>query len=408
MMTVGNSARMQVTMAQVQTKYGSQLDSLYASKLSGFNSSSKAATQSLEDLLKSDKLKNKDANYREQFSSLYKSIYGISDDDSADDSVSSKQSIKTVSSSAGNAAESIKGFADGLKYNGELDVDSYKKYAQNFIDSYNSMVEKVGNSDDQKILQKGVLMVNTSKVYTSTLKRAGIVVGSDNKLSLSSDLSKVTATNVKSAFGTNGFSDKVIDKAGQINSMSGGSGTFIRDVSGANDPNSSSADKVTSNAKTMKDLAAAVKELATEMKSYSTGLGDEEKEYVPTDFTDTANKFIGNYNKFIEEAKNSDKATVRAAGNSMNSITNSYKYALKRAGIEIGKDGKLALSKDADKVTTSDIMYAFSKDGGYMDKVIQKAEQVNALVTGASAMGYNSDKTTTYAYNSGALYSTYA
>lgn len=408
MMTVGNSARTQVMMAQVQTKYGSQLDSLYASKLNKFNSGSQAAVKSLEDLLKSDKLKNKDANYREQFSSLYKSIYGISDDDSADDSVSTKQSIKTASSSAGNAAESIKGFADGLKYKDELDTESYRKYAQSFVDSYNAMVDKVGNSDDQKILQKGVLMVNTGKVYSSTLKRAGIVVGSDNKLSVSSDLSKVTATNVKSAFGTHGFSDKVIDKAGQINTLSGGSGSFIRNVSNAKDPSSSSTDNITSNAKTMKDLAAAVKELATEMKSYASGLGDEEKTFVPTDYTDTANKFIGKYNEFIEAAKNSDKATIRANGNSMNSITNSYKYALKRAGIEVGKDGKLALSKDVNEITTSDIMYAFSKDGGYMDKAIQKAEQVNALVTGASAMGYNSNKTTTYAYNSGALYSTYA
>lgn len=408
MMTVGNNARMQVTMAQVQTNYGSQLDSLYASKLGKFNSSSKSAMQSLEDLLKSDKLKNKDANYREQFSNLYKSIYGISDDDSSDDSVSSKQSIKAASQSAGNAAESIKGFADSLKYKDELDTDSYRKYAQSFVDSYNAMVDKVGNSDDQKILQKGVLMVNTGKVYTSTLKRAGIVVGSDNKLSVSSDLSKVTAVNVKSAFGTYGFSDKVIDKAGQINSLSGGSGSFIRNVSNAKDPSSSTTDNITSNAKTMKDLAAAVKELATEMKSYASGFGDEEKEFIPTDYTDTANKFIGKYNEFLEAAKNSDKATIRTNGNSMNSITNSYKYALKRAGIEVGKDGKLSLSKDTDEITTSDIMYAFSKDGGYMDKVIQKAEQANALVTGASAMGYNSDKTTTYAYNSGALYSTYA
>ena len=408
MMTVGNNARMQVMMASVQTKYGSQLDSLYASKLNKFNSGSKAAVQSLEDLLKSDKLKNKDANYREHFSNHYTSIYGISDDDTASDT-STKQSIKAASQKAGNAAESIKGFADGMKYKDEVDVDSYRAYAQSFVDSYNAMVDKVGNSDDQKILQKGVLMVNSGKVYSSTLKRAGITVGSDNKLSVNKDLSKVTAANIKSAFGTNGFSDKVVQKAGQINSLSGGSGTFIRDVSGAKDPNTSSADKVTSSAKTMKDLAAAVKELATEMKSYATGFGDEEKVFVVTDFTDTANKFIGNYNKFIEEAKNSDKATVRAAGNSMNSITNSYKYALKRVGIEVGKDGKLSMNKDKEnEITASDVMYAFSKDGGYMDKVIQKAEQINALSSGASAMGYNSNKTTTYAYNSGALYSTYA
>lgn len=411
MMTVGNTARTQVRMAQVQTKYGNSLDSLYGAALAKRYGSktTKAAAQSLEDLLKSNRLKNKDANFREQFSNLYKSIYGISGDDSAsDDSVSSKQSIKTASASAGSAAESMKTFADQLKYGGELDLDAYKAQAQSFVDSYNSMIEKVGNSDSQQILQKGVLMVNTGKVYSNSLKRAGITVGADNKLTLNSDLSGVKASDVKFIMGSNGFSDKVIQKAGQINSLAGGSGVFTAGSSSSvSGSGSSTSDKV-DNAGTLKELTAAVKESATELKSYVNALGSGEKSFVPTDYTDTANKFVEKYNTFIDEMNNSDKSSVRSRGQTMQSIARSYKYSLSRAGIEVGQDGKLSMAKNVNDITEKDVNYAFGGSGGFLDKATQKADQVKSLVTGASAMGYNADKTTTYAYNSGALYSTYA
>ncbi len=408
MMTVGNSARTQVMMAQVQTKYGGSLDSLYGATLAKKygSTATKAAAQSLEDLLKSDRLKNKDANYREQFSNLYKSIYGISDNESTDDSFSSIQSIKTTSASTGNAAESMKSFADKLKYGGDLDMDAYKTQAQSFVDNYNSFVDKLSNSDNRRILQKGVLMVNTGKVYSSALKRAGITVGADNKLTLNSDLSKVEASDVKFIMGSNGFTDKVIQKAGQINSLAGGSGSFIKNISNAMDPDYS-ADNKTGNAKTMKDLAAAVKELATEMKSYATGLGSEDKEFVPTDFTNTASKFVDTYNKFLEEANRSDNVAVRQKGSIMESTASAYKHALKRSGLVVEDDGKLSITEAIKDVTEKDVKYSFGY-GGFTDKVVQKASQIEALVSSASAMGYNSNKTATYAYNSGALYSTYA
>lgn len=412
-MTVGNSARLQLNMAQAQTKYGSQLDSLNAAYLSGnkFNASSirkTNATKTLDELLKSRSLKGKDENFRSQFSDLYKSIYGASDEDAGDENVASAQSIKTASASAGNAAESIKAFANDLKYGGELDVDAYKKQAQNFVDSYNAMVDKVGNSDNQSVLQKGVLMVNTGKVYTSALKRAGITVGADNKLSLNSDLSKVKALDVKTAFGSQGFSDKVIQKAGQINNLTGGNGLFS-----ANAVSSSSSSKTdsqyTDNSGTMKELTAKVKELATAVKSYAQGLGTDEKTFKPEDYTDTAKKFIDTYNSFIDEAAKSDKSSVRNKGVTLASSANAYKYSLQRAGINVDKNGKLSLADEAKlaKLTDKDIKYSFA-NGGFLDKVTDKADQVKSLVSSASSMGYNADKTSTYAYNSGALFAVYA
>lgn len=412
-MTVGNNARLQFNMAQAQTKYGSQLDSLNAAYLSGnkfnrYGVKNTKATQTLDELLKSRSLKNKDANYREKFSELYKSIYGIGDDGEDDSSVSSAQSIKVASASAGSAAESIKNYANGLKYGGEIDADSYKAQAQSFIDSYNSMIDKVGNSDNSRVLQKGVLMVNTGKVYSSALNRAGITVGADNKLSLNSDLSKVKATDVKSLFGSNGFSDKVIQKAGQINSLTGGSGTFTASaVKGTG--SSSASGEYTDNSGTMKELTAKVKELATAVKTYAQGLGSAESTFKPEDFTKTAKDFVDSYNSFIDEAAKSDKASVRNRGVTLASSANAYKYSLQRAGINVDKSGRLSLA-DQDKIaklTDKDIKYSFA-NGGFLDKVTDKADQIKSLVSSASAMGYNSKKTSTYAYNTGALYSVYA
>lgn len=412
-MTVGNNARLQFNMAQTQTKYGSQLDSLNAAYLSGnkfnrYGVKNTKATQTLDELLKSRSLKNKDENYREKFSELYKSIYGINDEDGNDSSVSSAQSIKVASASAGGAAESIKNYANGLKYGGEVDADSYKAQAQSFVDSYNSMIDKVGNSDNSRVLQKGVLMVNTGKVYSSAFRRAGITVGADNKLSLNSDLSKVKATDVKTLFGSNGFSNKVIQKAGQINSLTGGSGMFTASaVKGTG--SSSASGEYTDNSGTMKELTAKVKELATAVKTYAQGLGSAESTFKPEDFTKTAKDFVDSYNSFIDEAAKSDKSAVRNKGVTLAGSANAYKYSLQRAGINVDKNGRLSLA-DEDKLaklTEKDIRYSFA-NGGFLDKVTDKADQVKSLVSSASAMGYNANKTSTYAYNTGALYSVYA
>lgn len=415
-MTVGNSARLQLNMAQVQTKYGDQLSSLQSSyyansKLSKYGLSStykNGAKSSLEDLLKSSALKGKDENFRSQFSELYKSIYGIADDASDDNNVASAQSIKSVTASAGNAAESIKAFANDLKYGAEVDVDAYRKQVQSFVDNYNAMVDKVGNSDNQNVLQKGVLMVNTGKVYTGALKRAGITVGADNKLSVNDDLSKVSAVNIKSVFGSNGFSDKVIQKAGQINSLTGGNGMFT--AGGIVSSGSTSNSNKTDNSGTMKELSEKVKELATAVKSYAQGLGSEDKAYVPEDYTKVAKDFVDTYNNFIDEAAKSNNSSVRNRGTTLTSSANAYKYSLQRAGINVDKNGKLSLADENTlaKLTDKDIKYSFGNSGGFLQKVTDKADQVKSLVSSASAMGYNYDKTANYAYSSGALFAVYA
>lgn len=406
-MTVGRTARLQFNMAQVQTRYGSSLDKLQgqylAGKFSNYGRFSNS-TQSLSDLLKSNALKNKSDIYREKFSELYKSIYGIDDSSESDSSVASPQSIKSASADAGGAAESIKSFANDLKYGGTVDTDAYKAQAKSFVDSYNSMIDKVGDSDNQNVLQKGVLMVNTGKVYTSSLKRAGISVGANNKLTLNEDLSKIKASDIKTAFGTNGFSDKVIQKSRQINTLTGGSGLFTKKVTSTNKTDSS---EKTDNSGTLKEMTNAVKEAATAVKSYVHGLGSEENSFSATDFTDTAKDFVSKYNSFMDEMEKSDKTSVQQKGTTLRSTARAYKHMLNRSGISVDENGRLSVTDAIKNITEKDAKYSFG-GGGFLDKVTEKANQVNSLVSSAKAMGYNSDRTSNYAYTSGALYSVYA
>lgn len=547
-MTVGYQARLQYNVAKLMTDYGSELNSLYNSYTStgkfNVNSVKKSgSTEALNKLLDSKALKNKSDEYRTQFSDLYKSIYNISDDSSEESGIVSPQAVKTASANVGGSAEAIRSYANKFKYGKaeDFDIEEYKSYAQNFVDNYNAFIDKIGNSDNTTVLKKGVLAVNNAKIYSNALDRAGITLGSDNKLTLQSDLSKVDMIDVKSTFGRGGFSDTVIRRAREINEASGGMGIFtsqiirksdsaptvsngdalyksssalktsasdiksysdavksgekaydsseyaalansfaekynalvgdasssdnstvktagsavgsitksygfalekagfeiddkgklsfseskissVQDIENLFDSSyvkkisekASAINSVTSGSASaedkngsLKELTSAVKEAATAVKSYSNSLGSDDVTYKAVDYTDTATSFIEKYNKLLDETDNSENQSVQYKGSALKSVTNSYKYALKRAGIEIGKNGRLSLSEQAaEKLTEKDLSYAFG--GSYIDKVNQKADQISSLATSASAMGYTSNSTAAYAYNSGALYSVYA
>lgn len=218
MATVGNMASVQISMAKAMTRY-SGVDSSASSSAKKTTTKS-AAQEELDKMLKT-KLKNYSDTYREQYTKLYKSVFGLSEDsaEKADETVS----VKSASMSAKSDADALSRFARGLKYGGELDKEQYSKLAEKFAESYNKLVDSSAESDSKNVLQKGVVLVNTTKVYSSALRRAGFEVGSDNKLTFNKDklTDRVTATEIKSTFGTGGFSDKVRLKAEQMGAAAG-------------------------------------------------------------------------------------------------------------------------------------------------------------------------------------------
>lgn len=93
---------------------------------------------------------------------------------------------------------------------------------ESFVENYNNTIESLKLSDSAKALEKGVQMVNSTKVYARTLKRIGISVGSDNKLTLDKDLlAKADSGAFKSLFnGSYSYAAKVADKASYISNAS--------------------------------------------------------------------------------------------------------------------------------------------------------------------------------------------
>ena len=229
MATVGNMASVQISMAKAMTRYNGVSTNTTSAK----TTTKSAAQDELDKMLKT-KLKNYSSTYREQYTQLYKSVFGLTEE--SKEKADSTVSLKSAAQSAKSDSDALTSFAKSLKYGGEMDKEQYVALAEKFAESYNSLVDASAESDSQNVLQKGVILVNTTKVYSSALKRAGFTVGSDNKLTFNKDkLDKVSATEIKSTFGTSGFSDKVRVKAEQMKAAAG-SGVNLTSYTKASTP----------------------------------------------------------------------------------------------------------------------------------------------------------------------------
>ena len=216
MATIGNMASVQYRMAVVNTKqqYAAELQKSRYSTNNIFN------TSTADEVLK-NYIERGDDYIQEQYDELYKKIFGSKEEEQAETTVSLKGSALNTS----NSAEALNSFARKLQYGGEYDTDEAKKLLQGFVKDYNSLVENLGNAEQDSVLQKGVILVNTAKAFSGSLGRVGIEVGSDNKLTFNEDyMPQISATDLKSTFSKGGFADKAAQKADQINSVAGSTG----------------------------------------------------------------------------------------------------------------------------------------------------------------------------------------
>lgn len=135
-----------------------------------------------------------------------------------------------------NGADALKKSADALK-NDELwekkdedyDWDAITKAVKSFVEDYNDVIEKAGNSDSKDVLRNAVWMTGTTGATGKTLSRVGITVGKDNKLKMDEEtLKKSDISTLKILFtGHNSFADKVSVKANSIsNAAARSSGTY--------------------------------------------------------------------------------------------------------------------------------------------------------------------------------------
>ncbi|MBQ8194574.1 MAG: hypothetical protein IJZ47_04330 [Oscillospiraceae bacterium] len=219
MATITSMAMQQLNYAELSTRYSSQIN--YAN-----------TQQNKYDITKKDQsydefweniTKDKDGYIKKQYEALYNSMFGTAEKDTAEKAVSLKGAAFNVIGSA----EALNSFAEGLKYGGEYDADAAKKNIEAFVKDYNTFIDKVGDSENSSVLEKGVMLVNAAKVHSGSLGRVGISIGNDNKLTFDPEyMSEISATDLKTSFGDFGITDKVAQKAEQINRLTGSAGAF--------------------------------------------------------------------------------------------------------------------------------------------------------------------------------------
>ena len=188
----------------------------YTSLLSGnnYNRNNKFnASNSTSDLLslmkRVDQVRSR--SYQKNMIEEYRKVF------SGESEIGSLENEQSLSKNAGklNASASALATATNTTIN---DRDGLKKSVQTFIDDYNSTIDSLKKSNSVDALKKGLAMTNTSKAYARALSRAGIQVGSDNKLTLNEEnFNEATDGALRSLFnGSYSFANKTAEKASGI------------------------------------------------------------------------------------------------------------------------------------------------------------------------------------------------
>lgn len=110
----------------------------------------------------------------------------------------------------------------------DYDWDAITEAVENFVEDYNAMVEQAGESDTKGVLRNATWMINTTQSNENLLSKAGITIGSDNKLEVDAEaLKEADISTLKTLFcGMGSYADKVAQKAGSIGKASTSSGVY--------------------------------------------------------------------------------------------------------------------------------------------------------------------------------------
>lgn len=196
-----------------------------------FGSLSKSSTSSTASML-SDYASIRNGSYGKLIKSYYaKTESGVSG--STDDTTtgttgltSQRDAAKALKESATDLWEQDKDSVfnktsitneDGTKSLG-YDMDSIYKAVSKFAEDYNNTVSAAGNSNTGSILNTGSNMTSLTKALSNSLKKVGITVGVDNKLTVDETaFKKADINNIKSLFsGTGSYAYQVSTSASQM------------------------------------------------------------------------------------------------------------------------------------------------------------------------------------------------
>lgn len=117
-------------------------------------------------------------------------------------------------------ARNLSSYAGALAFNSNSANGAEQKIAaiKDFTESYNATLDGLQKTDSLNALEKGVSLVNTTRAYARSLSRVGIVVGSDNRLTVNEDnVKEASDEQFRSLFsGSYSYASKIADKASYI------------------------------------------------------------------------------------------------------------------------------------------------------------------------------------------------
>lgn len=180
------------------------------------------------------------------YGKLVKAYYAKQDADklsSGKDSVQQSTLLKTGADALKKSAEALSN--DSLwekkkitkkdeKTGEETEVEDYDREAitkavKSFVEDYNDVIEKSGESNSKDVLRNAVWLTGITESNENMLSKIGITVGKGNELKLDEEaLKKADISALKTLFtGHNSFADKVSMKANSIsNAAARYSGTY--------------------------------------------------------------------------------------------------------------------------------------------------------------------------------------
>lgn len=237
-----------------------------------------------------------------------------------------------------NNAKDLSKYAASLASNSFSTWTNKNDAVKNFVEQYNSEMESLAGSTEKADLGRQATLINNTKKYSSMLKRIGVTVGEDNKLSI--DKSKLSVA-----------SD--------------------RDV---------------------RTLLSGDYSYASKIGMSASGISDSTK--------DTVKKFADSYNKTMDSLEKSDSANALQKGVSLVNITKAYSRTLARIGLRVGSDNRLTVDEDKlAKASEGDLKALFNGNYSYATKVADKASYISRAAGLSAQVSYNNKGQTNNIYD---------
>ncbi|SFA76905.1 hypothetical protein SAMN05216249_10264 [Acetitomaculum ruminis DSM 5522] len=186
----------------------------------------------------------RNGSYRKLVKAYYAKETKTSQSVTSDDKTATKNSYAKLKTDTSN----LKTVADSLAFNSSLfdkkevtkedgtteseyDMDTLYSKAKSFVESYNSSLEDFDKINNSRMLQQGVFMTKATKTFEAQLKKIGITIGEENKLSIDEKTFKEGSVHdVKALFyGSGSYASKIGNYASKVE---GYAATAVSKISG--------------------------------------------------------------------------------------------------------------------------------------------------------------------------------